>query len=721
MNLFGCTFVSRTRAMTLLAAAGVVFASGLQVRAESTGENALVIVDPSSPQSMYVANYYRQAREIPDSNFLYMDPAAPDYAAFAEANLDGLFGTLANSGIEDHIDYIIIPPGAPFFISANGYVTDNCVAVHRFALSSAYTMAFLKDDLLNGPVSSQWVNGYSTLNDTLAVAFDSSVAWFGGEPSDNAGARRYFIGAMLGYDGNLGNTIDDTINMIDRSVAADGTRPAGTFYFMDNQNDPDRNVRRVQYSSTVEDIGLFGGQAETILGVLPDGKNDCAGIMTGFANADIEGGNFTVLPGAFCDHLTSWAATFDNNHQTKLSRWIVKGASGSVGAVEEPCNYQGKFPRANTHLHYFKGAALGEAYFRNARFVPFQMLLYGDPLTRAFTYIPTVEVFGAPAEPVSGEIQLLPFPSTDNPQAQVTELDVFIDGLVFQSYDSIAPVVIDTTELADGYHDLRIVVYDNSALRSAGRWRDGLVVNNAGRSASISPDVNTGDLNTAFTFTVSSAGGNVQEMHLVQNGRVVAATDSDSGQFTIFGQTFGAGPVQVQAEAVFDDGMIVRSEPIDLDIAFVTGTPSGQAPVSFSYTKHVLNDQPFVVELPATFDDDLSTANFNIVSAPSQATIHTGATGGYRILVPDAGANGTDELIFNVSTPSGVSADAIVTIIYDSTGLPGDLNGDGCVDQSDLGILLASYQVDGGGDVDGDGDTDQSDLGILLANYEVGC
>ena len=54
----------------------------------------------------------------------------------------------------------------------------------------------------------------------------------------------------------------------------------------------------------------------------------------------------------------------------------------------------------------------------------------------------------------------------------------------------------------------------------------------------------------------------------------------------------------------------------------------------------------------------------------------------------------------------------------------GDLNGDGCVDQADLGILLADWQCTGGecpGDCDGDGDTDQSDLGILLAHWGEGC
>ena len=54
----------------------------------------------------------------------------------------------------------------------------------------------------------------------------------------------------------------------------------------------------------------------------------------------------------------------------------------------------------------------------------------------------------------------------------------------------------------------------------------------------------------------------------------------------------------------------------------------------------------------------------------------------------------------------------------------GDLNYDKCVDQADLGILLADWGCTGGdcpGDVDRDGDTDQGDLGLLLAHWEEGC
>jgi hypothetical protein len=62
--------------------------------------------------------------------------------------------------------------------------------------------------------------------------------------------------------------------------------------------------------------------------------------------------------------------------------------------------------------------------------------------------------------------------------------------------------------------------------------------------------------------------------------------------------------------------------------------------------------------------------------------------------------------------------------IWAVLAIPGDLDGDGCVDQVDLGILLADYGCTGGGcpgDCDADGDTDQGDLGILLAHWGEGC
>ncbi len=75
-------------------------------------------------------------------------------------------------------------------------------------------------------------------------------------------------------------------------------------------------------------------------------------------------------------------------------------------------------------------------------------------------------------------------------------------------------------------------------------------------------------------------------------------------------------------------------------------------------------------------------------------------------------------ILFNKNRDQQLVEDAGQWVRDNLMGVPGDLNGDDCVDQQDLGILLAAYEVNGSGDVDGDGDTDQSDLGILLANYD---
>ena len=55
-----------------------------------------------------------------------------------------------------------------------------------------------------------------------------------------------------------------------------------------------------------------------------------------------------------------------------------------------------------------------------------------------------------------------------------------------------------------------------------------------------------------------------------------------------------------------------------------------------------------------------------------------------------------------------------------------DLNGDGVVDQSDLGVLLGDFGCSGrpgecAGDINGDGLTGQSDLGLLLADFGKAC
>jgi hypothetical protein len=357
-----------------------------------TPEDALLIVDPTRPDAMYIGNYYLDARDIPSAHVLYMDPMASDYeTVFATDNIDALLGTIANRGIQDHCDYIIVAPASSYRVHAPGLVSDGCVPVNNFSLSSVYTMVYIKHRVLSGDMSSARTNRYySTTN--IPIAFDSEIIWQNGHPSETGNGHRYFIGAYLGYTGERGNTVDEIITMIDRSVAVDGTRPEGTFYFMETTDELRSGPRDGYYDTAVQIITDLGGNAEHLFDVLPLGRHDCLGIMTGWASPDIVGADMTILPGAFCDHLTSYAGHFDTSSQTKMSAWITKGASGSWGTVEEPCNSSGKFPHARMHIYYYQGLSLGEAVLRSVGYIPFQGLLYGDPLTRPFAYLPEVEV-----------------------------------------------------------------------------------------------------------------------------------------------------------------------------------------------------------------------------------------------------------------------------------------------------------------------------------------
>ena len=92
-------------------------------------------------------------------------------------------------------------------------------------------------------------------------------------------------------------------------------------------------------------------------------------------------------------------------------------------------------------------------------------------------------------------------------------------------------------------------------------------------------------------------------------------------------------------------------------------------------------------------------------------------------LVPgrDCNANGVPD----ACDLGSVSLDANANGIPDECECPGDLDGNGLVDLSDLQILLGSYGQMGmsyyDGDLDGDGDVDLTDLQELLGHYGTSC
>jgi hypothetical protein len=92
----------------------------------------------------------------------------------------------------------------------------------------------------------------------------------------------------------------------------------------------------------------------------------------------------TFLPGAIGDHLTSAGGVLFGGSQMSSLRWLEAGATGSYGAVVEPCNFPAKFPvPAIVMAHYLQGETLIEAYWKSV-LMPGQGLFIGEPLARPF-------------------------------------------------------------------------------------------------------------------------------------------------------------------------------------------------------------------------------------------------------------------------------------------------------------------------------------------------
>lgn len=632
-------------------------------RAGGSPENVILIVDPRSASALEVANHYRHVRGVPDRNVIYLAPNPGSYATWRDSVRPAFLGALVNAGIDDHVDYVVLAPGAGFQMSAPGLVSDGCAAVTRFSVTGPFALARAYAAVPPGTPAGT-TNHYATSGD-VALAFDAQSTWAAGNPTLTG--TRYFLAASLGYDGALGNSVSEILNMIDRSVAADGSFPTGTFHLCQTTDAARSGPRHGLFPAVVAGLTSLGQSALHLQAVLPPAGATSNGIMTGWADPLIDTTAFTLVPGAFCDHLTSYAATFDTASQTKMSRWIAKGASGTSGAVEEPCNYAGKFPTARLHSYYAQGASLGEAWFRSLGYAPFQVLFTGDPLTRPFAHLPQPVPSGLPVGTASGTLAVSATATTTHPTAGIGGHELLVDGVSFGTRASGAPWALDTAALADGWHDVRVLSWDDTPVRSTGRWTGALVTQNHGRTALATTPVASGTLTSAFDVSVSAAGGNVSTIDLVQGGRVIASTPNASATLRVFGRTLGAGRSRLSARATFTDGRAAQSAPLDLDVASTAGTPAGSAPIAYGYVKHARATETSIVELPAAFDEDLAAATWTVITAPAQGVLLAPAADApYRLVKPNPGALGPDVLSFQVTTPGGTSTTATVTIVWES-------------------------------------------------------
>ncbi len=372
---------------------------------------------------------------------------------------------------------------------------------------------------------------------------------------------------VLGVIGGRGNTLEEVLACLRRSAAADGTHPKGTIYFLQN-SDIRSKVRQQWFPETVEKLKSLGVAAQIDEGTLPQGKSDVQGLMTGVKNFDWKSANSTILPGAICEHFTSSGGNLriNGDPQTPLSEWIRNGAAASSGSVTEPYAIWQKFPLPMMQVHYARGCTAAESFYQSV-LCPYQLLIVGDPLCRPWANVPEITVDGLPSGgPVHGQMVLTPKASfTGGVQAEHFEL--ILDGYRVLDCAPGGKLSVDTAEMADGAHEMRIVAASKGPLVSRGEKIIDFSTSNRGRKIEVTCEP-AGKVSVAksLVITVKSPGSAMIEV--IHGTRLLGKINGEVGQVEVPAARLGCGPVRIQAIGLGGEGpkSSVLAQPLDIEV-----------------------------------------------------------------------------------------------------------------------------------------------------------
>src|ERR1700690_686903 len=309
-----------------------------------TADQLGVIVNDDDPNSVGVGAYYEKKRGIPGSNMIHVrfSPSQPNLPQKEFARVKR-----------------IVDRATPAGVQAYALTWTQPYRVDCMSITAAFAFGF---DQAYCATGCQMTRASPYFNSQSALPYNS----FRIRPTMS----------LASY------SLEETRKLIDRGVESDGKNPEGSAYLV-STSDKNRNVRSVNYEKTRSlmrrIIPTEIGNADFI-----QDKRDVMFYFTGLANVSHLQDN-TYLPGAMADHLTSAGGDLLGSGQMSILKWIEAGATGSYGAVAEPCNFLQKFPMPPIAMaHYLQGETLIEAYWKSVA-MPGQGIFVGEPLARPFS------------------------------------------------------------------------------------------------------------------------------------------------------------------------------------------------------------------------------------------------------------------------------------------------------------------------------------------------
>ncbi|MCU0785102.1 MAG: TIGR03790 family protein [Verrucomicrobia bacterium] len=388
--------------------------------AGGSGLNVVVVVNQNSTNSLQLGNYYCEQRGVPPQNVLRVNWTGGN-TDWTRTNLDTVLrgplnAMLASRQLTNQVEYILLSMDIPYRVTTttNGANSTTSTLFYGFKPDSR--------DLNTCPLA---------LGSTSLYAGSEGI--FRQTPPVSATSNAWLV-MML-----TSSSLAAAKRVVDQGVASDGNFSTQTVWLA-KSTDVNRNVRYPVFDHAVFDTRLRGNYfVQRTNSDSPLGLTNALGYQNGLYQFSISTNTF--VPGAMADSLTSYGGgLFDpGNTHTKLLAFLGAGASGSYGTVVEPCNYLAKFPDAKNYFYQSRGFSLAECYYMSVT-NPYQGLLVGEPLAAPFA-LPCSGAWSnlPPDALLSGTTNLSLHFTAANPGQPVQQVDLFLDGTIFQTLTNIPP------------------------------------------------------------------------------------------------------------------------------------------------------------------------------------------------------------------------------------------------------------------------------------------
>jgi len=370
---------------------------------------------------------------------------------------------------------------------------------------------------------------------------------------------------MLGYIGENGMEMDTVIRCIKDGVRARQSGKNPRILLVETDDEARSAPREWQFNDVKTEVAVRGGSVVITTNETP-AQTNLMGVMIGAA--DVTPSNFgTFAPGAMAEHLTSWSAEFQKR-QSKCTEWLSAGATVTAGMVTEPYNAWPKFPHARFFAHYTAGCTAMESFYQSI-LSPVQVLLLGNPLSKIVGLPVQIKAIGLSKE-ISSDLDAAFVAEAKFPIALRPLYSALLNGKQIKEADGTTLIELPFGEMGDGYHEVRLIAQANLPVAPGGFIHIPVIINKKGRSLEITGI--TGRDPQQIVFTAEANGEEKpKEIYLLWNGRELARAAYGT-ELAFDERTVGEGPHRMQAVAVYEDGMKVRSAPKQFSIEFNTAS-----------------------------------------------------------------------------------------------------------------------------------------------------